>query len=172
MEDIKILVIDDEKNILESVKMVLNYESYQVDTAGSGIDGIDRFKNGNPDIVLLDVKMPGFNGIEVLKQLKELNPLVEVIMISGHSGIEEAVEAARLGAFDFLEKPIARDKLVLTVRNAAEKVSLLKENYTLKTISEKKYELIGDSPRMKELKQTIGKVARTKKHIQRTKKHV
>jgi len=161
MEDIKILVIDDEKNILESVKMVLNYENYPVETANSGIDGIDRFKNGNPDIVLLDVKMPGFNGIEVLKQLKEINPLAEVIMISGHSGIEEAVEAARLGAFDFLEKPIARDKLVLTVRNASEKVALLKENYTLKTISEKKYLLVGESMAMQNLKQTIAKVART-----------
>jgi two-component system, NtrC family, nitrogen regulation response regulator NtrX len=161
MEDIRILVIDDEKNILESVKMVLNYENYQVDTANSGIDGIDRFKNGNPDIVLLDVKMPGFNGIEVLKQLKEINRFAEVIMISGHSGIEEAVEAARLGAFDFLEKPIARDKLVLTVRNASQKVALLKENYTLKTISEKKYQLIGESQRIQLLKQTIAKVART-----------
>lgn len=161
MEDIKILVIDDEKNILESIKMVLNYENYQVFTANSGIDGIDKFKTNNPDIVLLDVKMPGFNGIEVLKQLKEINPFSEIIMISGHSGIEEAVEAARLGAFDFLEKPIARDKLVLTVRNASEKVALLKENYSLKSISEKKYKLIGESQKMTQLKDTIAKVART-----------
>lgn len=161
MEDIKILVIDDEKNILESIKMVLNYENYPVDTANSGIDGIDRFKMNNPDIVLLDVKMPGFNGIEVLKQLKEINPFAEIIMISGHSGIEEAVEASRLGAFDFLEKPITRDKLILTIRNASEKIALLKENYSLKTLNEKKYRLIGDSPKMEELRQTIAKVART-----------
>lgn len=157
----KILVIDDEKNILESIKMVLNYENYKVETAGSGLDGLDLFKEFNPDIVLLDVKMPGFNGLEVLKNLKEQNQFVEVIMISGHSGIEEAIEAAKLGAFDFLEKPIARDKLVLTVRNASEKVALLKENYTLKTISESKYQLIGDSTRMQELKQTVARVART-----------
>jgi len=160
-KDIKILVIDDEKNILESVKMVLNYENYKVETAGSGLDGIDLYKEAKPDIVLLDVKMPGFNGLEVLKNLKEINPFSEIIMISGHSGIEEAVEAAKLGAFDFLEKPIARDKLILTVRNAAEKVTLLKENYTLKTISEKKYRLVGESANMHELRQTIAKVAKT-----------
>ncbi len=165
MEDIKILVIDDEKNILESIKMVLTYENYKVETASSGLDGIDLFKVLNPDIVLLDVKMPGFNGIEVLKNLKELNQFSEVIMISGHSGIEEAVEAAKLGAFDFLEKPIARDKLILTVRNAAEKINLLKENFTLKTISESKYQLVGESPPMLELRQTVAKVAKTNSTI-------
>lgn len=161
MEDIKILVIDDEKNILESIHMVLTYEGYKVETAASGLDGIEMFKRVKPEIVLLDVKMPGFNGLEVLKNLKEINPFSEVIMISGHSGIEEAVEAAKLGAFDFLEKPISRDKLVLTVRNAAEKVLLLRENFTLKTISEKKYQLVGESLRMKLLRETIAKVART-----------
>ncbi len=161
MEDAKILVIDDEKNILESIKMVLTYENYPVETTNSGLDGIDLFKRLKPDIVLLDVKMPGFNGIDVLKQLKEINDFSEVIMISGHSGIEEALEAAKLGAFDFLEKPISREKLILTVRNALEKVQLLKENFSLKTISEKKYELVGNSQVMEFLKQTIKKVART-----------
>ncbi|MCI0470716.1 MAG: sigma 54-interacting transcriptional regulator, partial [Candidatus Aminicenantes bacterium] len=161
IKDIKILVIDDEKNILESIKMVLTYENYKVETAGSGLDGVDRFKEIKPDIVLLDVKMPGFNGLEVLKNLKEINQFSEIIMISGHSGIEEAVEAAKLGAFDFLEKPLARDKLLLTVRNAAEKINLMKENFSLKTISEKKYQLVGNSLKMQELRQTIAKVSRT-----------
>ncbi|MCK4942261.1 MAG: sigma-54-dependent Fis family transcriptional regulator, partial [Candidatus Aminicenantes bacterium] len=161
MEDTKILVIDDEKNILESIKMVLAYESYQVDTCSSGLDGMELFKTLNPDIVLLDVKMPGFDGIEVLKNLKNINKLSEIIMISGHSGIQEALEASRLGAFDFLEKPISREKLLLTVRNASEKVNLLKENYNLKGISEKKYVLIGESPVMKKLKETIQRVAKS-----------
>lgn len=165
MEEIKTLVIDDEKNILESVKMVLNYENYQVDTTNNGIDGIALFKKNRYDIVLLDVKMPGFGGLDVLKNLKEINPFSEVIMISGHSGIEEAVEASKLGAFDFLEKPLSRDKLLLTVRNAAEKVTLLKENYNLKTISERKYKLVGESPPMVKLRQTIKKVARTNSTI-------
>ncbi len=165
MEDAKILVIDDEKNILESVKMVLTYENYPVETTNNGLDGIDLFKTLKPDIVLLDVKMPGFNGIDVLRQLKEINEFSEIIMISGHSGIEEALEAAKLGAFDFLEKPISREKLILTVRNALEKVNLLKENYSLKIISKKKYELIGNSHRMQELRQAIAKVARTNSTI-------
>jgi len=161
MEETKILVIDDEKNILESIKMVLDYENYQVETSGSGLDGLELFKSMNPDIVLLDVKMPGFDGIEVLKNLKNINKLSEIIMISGHSGIQEALEAARLGAFDFLEKPISREKLLLTVRNASEKVSLLKENFNLKGITEKKYTLIGKSAAMNKLKETIQLVAKS-----------
>ena len=157
----KILVIDDEKNILESIKMVLVYENYQVETARDGVDGIDLFKKTIPDIVLLDVKMPGIGGIKVLQALKEIHSFSEVIMISGHSGIEEAVEASRLGAFDFLEKPISRDKLILTVRNAAEKVALLKENFSLKIITAKKYELVGESAVMVRLKETVKKVAKS-----------
>lgn len=161
MKDIKVLVIDDEKNILKSVKMVLSYENYPVITTNNGLEGIDLFKEIKPEIVLLDVKMPGFNGIQVLKQMKEINQLSEIIMISGHSGIKEAVEASKLGAFDFLEKPISREKLILTIRNASEKVKLLKENYTLKNITEKKYKLVGESKAILKLKQTIKKVSKT-----------
>ncbi len=161
MESVKVLVVDDEKNILESVKMVLNYEKYAVEAARDGVEAIDLFKRLLPDIVLLDVRMPGLDGLQVLRTFKEIHPVSEVIMISGHSGIEEAVEASRLGAFDFLEKPIARDKLVLTVRNAAEKVALLRENYSLRRQTEKKYELVGDSPVMKSLREAIRRVARS-----------
>ncbi len=161
MDTMKVLVVDDEKNILESVKMVLNYEKYNVQAAKDGMEAIEQFKKFLPDIVLLDVKMPGLDGLKVLQTFKGLNPVAEVIMISGHSGIEEAVEASRLGAFDFLEKPISRDKLVLTVRNAAEKVSLLKENFSLRNLTAKKFELVGDSPVMKALQETIRRVARS-----------
>ena len=162
MENVKVLVVDDEKNILESVKMVLDYEKYSVALAKDGIEGMDVFKKFMPDIVLLDVKMPGgLDGIGVLKSFKALDPAAEVIMISGHSGIEEAVEAARLGAFDFLEKPISRDKLVLTLRNAAEKIQLLKENFSLRKLTARKYELIGRSPVMQALQETIRRVARS-----------
>ncbi len=156
----KVLIIDDEKNILESVQMVLGYEKYQVQTAKDGLAGIELFKRITPDIVLLDVKMPGLDGIQVLQTIKELNPFAEVIMISGHSGIEEAVEASRLGAFDFLEKPLSRDRLLLAVRNAAEKIDLLRENFNLKTLSARKYELVGRSPVMLKLREMIGRVAK------------
>ena len=165
MENVKVLVVDDEKNILESVRMVLNYEKYNVQVAGDGVGAIDLFKKFLPDIVLLDVKMPGLDGLKVLRTFKELNPTAEVIMISGHSGIEEAVEASRLGAFDFLEKPISRDKLVLTARNAAEKISLLKENFNLRHLTLKKYELVGESPVMKALQETIRRVARSESTV-------
>jgi len=162
MENVKVLVIDDEKNIQESVKMVLDYEKYSVSLAKDGISGIESFKRIMPDIVLLDVKMPGgMDGLQVLKSLKAVNPGVEIIMISGHSGIEEAVEASRLGAFDFLEKPISRDKLVLTVRNAAEKIQLLKENFSLRNLTARKYELVGRSAVMQALQETIRRVARS-----------
>ncbi len=161
MDEKRVLVIDDENNILDSVRMVLEYEKYLVKTANTGLDGIEIFKEFNPQIVLLDVKMPGFNGIDVLKTLKEIEKNTEVIMISGHSGIEEAVEASKLGAFDFLEKPVSREKLILTVRNAFEKNSLIKENYFLKNVNERKFRMIGDSSVMEELKKTIEKVAKT-----------
>ncbi len=161
MEDIVVLAIDDEQTIVDSIKMVLEYEDYQVHTAMSGLEGIALFKEINPDIILLDVKMPGIDGLSVLKELKKINPFSEAIMMSGHSGISEAVEASKLGAFDFLEKPVSRDKLVLTVRNASEKISLVKENYTLKTISHKKYRIIGESPLIKKLNSSINKVAKT-----------
>jgi two-component system, NtrC family, nitrogen regulation response regulator NtrX len=162
MENVKVLVVDDEKNILESVKMVLDYEKYTVALAKDGIEGMAVFKKFMPDIVLLDVKMPGgLDGLKVLKSFKAVNPGAEVIMISGHSGIEEAVEASRLGAFDFLEKPISRDKLVLTVRNASEKIQLLKENFSLRNLTARKYELVGRSAVMEALRETIGRVARS-----------
>lgn len=161
MKNITVIAIDDEQNIVDSIKMVLEYENYQVLTALSGLDGIALFKEVKPDIILLDVKMPGIDGLSVLKELKTINPFAEIIMMSGHSGISEAVEASKLGAFDFLEKPISRDKLILTVRNASEKIKLVKENYNLKTISEKKYRLIGNSAVMKKLIDSINKVAKT-----------
>lgn len=160
-KEIKVLVIDDEKNILQSIEMVLAYEHYKVITSANGLDGLELFKTEQPDIVLLDVRMPGLDGLTVLKGLKEINPFTEIIMISGHSGVEEAVTAAKYGAFDFLEKPISREKLLLTVRNAWEKGQLRRENITLKGITEKKYSLIGESLAMRDLLSAVDRVART-----------
>ena len=161
MEKVKVLVIDDEKNILDSIEMVLSYENYEVKTSNTGSEGLVLFKNFLPDVVLLDVKMPGYNGIEILRKIKEMNTFSEVIMISGHSGIEEAVEASKLGAFDFLEKPLSSEKLILTIRNAYEKVKLLKENYILKFQKRKKYKIVGESKVIKDLRVLIEKVGKT-----------
>ena len=161
MEKVKVLVIDDEKNILDSIEMVLSYENYDVKTANNGSEGLVIFKEFSPDIVLLDVKMPGYNGIEILKKIKDFNTFSEVIMISGHSGIEEAVEASKLGAFDFLEKPLSSDKLIVSIRNAYEKIKLLKENFSLKSLKKKKYTIIGETKIIKDLKLLIDKVAKT-----------
>jgi len=160
-KEIKVLVIDDEKNILQSIEMVLTYEQYKVITSANGLDGLELYKAEQPDIVLLDVRMPGLDGLSVLKGLKEINPFTEIIMISGHSGVEEAVTAAKYGAFDFLEKPISRDKLLLTVRNAWEKGQLRRENITLKGITEKKYSLVGESLAIREMLAAVDRVAKT-----------
>jgi len=161
MKQFKVVVIDDEKNILESVRMVLSYEDYQVETARDAMEGIALVGKLKPEIVLLDVRMPGIDGLTALKTIREQHPLCEVIMISGHSGVEEALQAARFGALDFLEKPIARERLLLAVRNAAEKAFLRRENYLLKTQGARKYCLVGASPVMKELQDLITRVART-----------
>jgi two-component system nitrogen regulation response regulator NtrX len=129
------------------------------------LDGLEFFKQERPEVVLLDVKMPGIKGLDLLKQFKESSQFAEVIMISGHSGISEAISASKLGAFDFLEKPISRDKLLLTVNNALEKVKLLKENYNLKTRSLKKYQLVGDSEVMQSLRESIKKVAKSDSYV-------
>lgn len=165
MKEEKILVIDDEENILKSLKMVLGYEDYQVFTFSTGLDGLEFFKKEKPEVVLLDVKMPGIKGLDLLRQFKDLSQFAEVIMISGHSGISEAITASKLGAFDFLEKPISRDKLLLTVNNALEKVKLLKENYNLKSHSLKKYQLVGDSRLIRDLRESIKKVAKSDSYV-------
>ncbi len=155
------LVIDDEKNILESIRMVLSYENYLVDTARDAMEGIAMVGTGQPDIILLDVKMPGIDGLTALKTIRAEHPLAEVIMISGHSGIDEALQAARLGALDFLEKPISRERLLLAVRNAADKVALRRENFLLRKQGEKKYSLVGQSRVMMQLRDLIERVAGT-----------
>src|SRR6185436_5503322 len=116
-----ILVVDDEKSIRDSMKMILEYEKFEVQFAENGARGISLFNDVDFDAVFLDIKMPpGKDGIEVLKIMKEARPEVPVIMISGHGSFDSAVEATKLGAFDYLPKPLDRDKLLVTLRNAIE----------------------------------------------------
>jgi two-component system, NtrC family, nitrogen regulation response regulator NtrX len=153
-----ILVIDDEKSVRDSIRMILEYEKYQVEFASTGADGVRQFRDRPPSAVLLDIKMPpGMDGVEVLRQLKQAEASVPVIMISGHGTLETAVEATKLGAFDFLPKPLDRDKLLITLRNAIERYQLAEE---LRAVREKD-RILGNSARMKEITSVIQKVGPT-----------
>ena len=127
-----ILIIDDEPEICESIKMILEYEDYNVDYTTDSIKGLHKIEYGNYDALLLDIQMPGNNGFEVLNWIKSREIELKIIMISAHASLENAVRSTKLCAFDFLEKPIDRDKLLISVRNAAEQSRLAKENKKLK----------------------------------------
>ncbi len=127
-----ILVVDDERSIQESLTMILEYEKYSVDCALSGPDALDKVQSNGYAAVLLDVKMPGMDGLEVLDKIRQINPDLPVVMISGHGTIETAVEATKRGAFDFLQKPLDRDKVLVTIRNCIERTSLVKDYKQIK----------------------------------------
>src|SRR5436189_2726829 len=158
----RVLVVDDETAIREAIRMTLEYEGYRVDEARSGQDGIDKATKTPFDAILLDIKMPILDGIEVLDNLKEQRIGSPVVMVSGHGDVHTAVECTKRGAYDFLEKPLNRDKLLLTVRNAVRQRSLEEENTELKEKAEKEYQLVGDSPGMRDLKSQIERAAPTK----------
>ncbi|MDP2365180.1 MAG: response regulator, partial [Ignavibacteria bacterium] len=119
-----VLIIDDELPICESISMILEYEGYAVEFTTSANEGLEKFSSSDFSAVLLDIQMPEMNGFEVLKRIKEQKQSASVIIISAHGSVENAIKATRLGAFDFLEKPIDRDKLLISVRNATESASL------------------------------------------------
>ena len=158
----RILVIDDETGIREAIRMTLEYEGYKIDEARSGQEGLDKAGKVPYDAILLDIKMPVLDGIEVLENLKEQRISSPVVMVSGHGDVHTAVECTKRGAFDFLEKPLNRDKLLLTVRNAVRQRSLEEENTGLKEKQEKEYQLVGKSQLMGDLKTQIERAAPTK----------
>lgn len=158
----RILVIDDEKPIRDSLKMILEYEGYEYISASDGKEGIRLVLEESPDIILLDIKMPKMDGLEVLKELnKKLSELPPIIVISGHGTISTAVEATKLGAFDFLEKPLERQKVLLDIKNALEQGRLREEIRDYKLLFEQKYEMIGESEAMQSLRQEIMRAAPT-----------
>src|ERR671923_2865249 len=132
----RILVIDDEAAIRDSLRMTLEYEGYEFIGAATGQEGLSLAEREAPDLVLLDVKMPGMDGLEVLDRLRAMNESLPVVVISGHGTIGTAVEATKKGAFDFIEKPFASDRVLLTVRNALDQQRLKDENLTLKRAAE------------------------------------
>ncbi|MBI5730195.1 MAG: sigma-54-dependent Fis family transcriptional regulator [Ignavibacteriales bacterium] len=160
-----ILVIDDEREICESIKMILEYEDYLVDYTTDSYKGLQKIEYGNYDALLLDIQMPGKNGFEVLNWLLEKEIDMKVIMISAHASVENAVKSTKLGAFDFLEKPVDRDKLLISVRNAVEQSNLVKENKKLKKELLSSEKIIGNSTAIKIIYETIKRVAKTDARI-------
>lgn len=160
----KILVIDDQQSIRKTLREILEYESFEVDEAEDGQKGIEMFNKESYDLILSDIKMPKLDGIEFLeKVMASANPDVPVIMISGHGNIETAVDAIKKGAYDYIPKPVDLNRLLVTVRNAMEKKSLVVETKQLKkkVSKNKTREIIGESAPIKKIKELIEKVAPT-----------
>src|SRR5947199_1879699 len=157
----RILVIDDEAAIRESLRMTLEYEGYEFVGARTGQEGLALAEREAPDIVLLDVKMPGMDGLEVLERLRAMNDALPVVVVSGHGTISTAVEATKKGAFDFIEKPFASDRVLVSVRNALDQRRLRDENRSLRKAVEVRHQLIGDSSALKQVMAAVGRAAPT-----------
>jgi two-component system nitrogen regulation response regulator NtrX len=160
-----VLVIDDEAGIRESLSGIFEDEGYNIITASSGEEALTIARENIPDIVFLDVWLPGIDGIETLAKFKELYSNIPVVMISGHGNIELAVNATRSGAYDFLEKPLSLEKVLIAARRALERKNLEEENRTLRANIFRKYKLIGDSAEMRLLRQQIEMAANSNSRV-------
>src|SRR5580765_7559370 len=157
----RILVIDDEAAIRDSLRMTLEYEGYEFIGAATGQEGLALAEREAPDLVLLDVKMPGMDGIEVLERLRNMNEALPVVVVSGHGTISTAVEATKKGAFDFIEKPFASERVLVSLRNALDARQLRDEVRSLKKAVEVRHQMIGDSAGLKQVMAAIGRAAPT-----------
>jgi two-component system nitrogen regulation response regulator NtrX len=157
----RILVIDDDAAIRESLRMILEYEHYDFTGAASGPDGMAAVKRESPNLVLLDIKMPGMNGLETLAEIRKIDEALPVAMISGHGTITDAMQATRLGAFDFIEKPFTSERVLVTVANGLEVRELRQENRELKLAMESKYEIVGQSPALRTVLESVKRAAPT-----------
>jgi two-component system nitrogen regulation response regulator NtrX len=156
-----VLIIDDEIAIRETLEQILSYEGYDVKKAGSGEEGLAVVASSAPDVILLDVKMPGMDGFEVLDRLAAGGHTMPVIVVSGHGNIETAVEAVRKGAYDFLEKPLDRSRLLVTLTNCLDHQEVLADNRILQEIAVASHPLVGESSGMKTVRAFIDKVGPT-----------
>ncbi|MEZ4528954.1 MAG: sigma-54 dependent transcriptional regulator [Desulfobacterales bacterium] len=156
-----ILIIDDEPSILQSLSGLLSDEGFEVLTASNGYEGLKMIEEEAPDIVLLDIWMPGIDGIETLKEIKKGNPSLQVIVITGHGNVETAVRATKLGAFDLIEKPLSIDKVIVDINKALNFRRLEEENRYLRKKTIEKHSINGTSPVIAELKKQIGIIAPT-----------
>jgi two-component system nitrogen regulation response regulator NtrX len=163
-----VLVVDDDKAIRSTIKMILNYDGFETHFVGDGPSALEAVGERTFDLILLDIKMPGMDGLEVLQKIKEKKPEIPVVMISGHGTVETAVEATKGGAFDFLEKPLDRNRLLVVARKATEQKALatelktIKDEYRkIKQEIEEKETILGESPKIKEVLAAIELVAPT-----------
>ena len=161
----KVLVIDDERAIRSTLKDILSLEGFDVELAENGAAGIEQFEKGGIDVVFLDIKMPGMDGIEVLERLQAISPEVPVVMISGHGTIDTAVEAIKKGTYDFIAKPLDLNRILITLRNATDKTSLVQETKKLRSKVNKTYEIVGESAPIRRVKDIIEKVAPTEARV-------
>ena len=157
----RILVIDDEAEIRRSVRMILEYEGYEVIEASSGPEGVTLAEREGPDLVFLDIKMPGMDGLDALQRIKAANETLPVVIISGHGTVSTAVEATKAGAFDFIEKPLASERVLVTIRNALDQTRLRDENTSLKREVEIRHQMVGESPSLRQVWDAIKRAAPT-----------
>ncbi|MEL6865763.1 MAG: sigma-54 dependent transcriptional regulator [Bacteroidota bacterium] len=163
----KILIVDDEVSIRKTLREILEFEKYEVDEASDGLDCLVKLKQTKFDVVIMDIKMPKMDGMEALERVQLLVPDTPVVMISGHANIDTAVDAVKKGAFDFISKPPDLNRMLITVRNAMDKSSLITETKVLKrkVSKSKTQEIIGESEEIGKIKETIARVAPTEARV-------
>jgi two-component system nitrogen regulation response regulator NtrX len=157
----RILVIDDEAEIRRSLRMILEYEGYEVLESSSGPEGVTLAEREAPDLVFLDIKMPGMDGLDALQRIKASNETLPVVIISGHGTVSTAVEATKAGAFDFIEKPLATERVLVTIRNALDQTRLRDENTSLKRAVEVRHQMVGESQALRQVWDAIKRAAPT-----------
>lgn len=160
-----ILVIDDEVAIRDSLKMILEYDGYECILSSSGQEGLVRVKRDSPALVFLDIKMPGMDGLDVLRSIREVDELLPVVVISGHGNVTTAVEATKLGAFDFLEKPLSTERVSVTIRNALDQRQLRDENRSWRRAAEVRHEMVGDSAALAQITEEIRRAAKVRSSV-------
>ncbi|MCB0736140.1 MAG: sigma-54-dependent Fis family transcriptional regulator [Bacteroidetes bacterium] len=161
----KVLIVDDEEVIRQTLIDILEYEDYEIDTAADGAEAVEKINSQKYDAVLCDIKMPKMDGLEVLEAVSPKNPELPIIMISGHGTLETAVDAVKMGAFDYISKPPDLNRLLITLRNALDKSNLITETKVLRKKVSKSFEIIGQSNAIDGIKQTIDKVAQTEARV-------
>lgn len=160
-----ILVVDDEEAIRTSLRSILEDEGYDVSVAANGVEALKIYGADPPDLMILDIWMPEMDGLETLRRVKEFVPTTQVMMISGHGSIETAVKAIKLGAYDYIEKPLSLENVTLRVKHALEQFRLAQENRSLRTKVQQKFELVGDSPAMQRLRELIATAGPTNSRV-------